>query len=43
MPHGAVQLHVLNLHVQVGAFPFTAKVHSNGGWFLVRGVSGSLG
>ena len=28
MPHGAVPLHVLNLRVQVGAFPLTARVHS---------------
>lgn len=28
MPHNAVPPRVLNLHVQVGAFPLTAKVHS---------------
>jgi len=27
-PHNAVQLLVLNLHVQVGAFSSIAKVHS---------------
>lgn len=43
MPHNAVLPHVLNLHVQVGAFPHTAKVHSRGGLFLVHGASGSLG
>lgn len=36
-------LHVLNLHVQVGAFPNNRKLPLEGGTFLKEGVSGSLG
>lgn len=36
-------LHVLNLHVQVGAFPNNRKLPLKGGTFLKEGVSGSLG
>ena len=42
-PHNAVQLRVLNLHVQVGAFPSNRKRPLKGGMFLKEGVSGSLG
>lgn len=36
-------LHVLNLRVQVGAFPNNRKRPLKGGMFLKEGVSGSLG
>ena len=36
-------LHVLNLRVQVGAFPNNRKLPLKGGTFLKEGVSGSLG